>query len=153
MTVMRGLIPHVTVMAGSTRHPCPLVSHFWPSRVTGKSVGQNLSERIWSRLGVEQDAFFTVDLVGNEFAGGGLNTGLRDLARFGEMMGNDGRAGGQQIVPKAVVDDIRKGGNKDDFVKAGYALRSHPYAANAANDPTTLPAFHALGKYLIGNSR
>ena len=165
-------------------------------RVTGKSVGQNLSERIWSKLGMEQDAYFTVDLVGNEFAGGGLNTGLRDLARFGEMMRSDGRAGGQQIVPKAVVDDIRKGGNKDDFAKAGYALLpgwsyrdmwwvthnehgaymargvhgqsiyidpkaemvvarygSHPFAANAANDPTTLPAFHTLAKYLMANPR
>ena len=52
-------------------------------RVTGKSVGENLSERIWSQLGMEQDAYFSVDSVGTEFAGGGLNTGLRDLARFG----------------------------------------------------------------------
>ena len=89
-------------------------------RATGKSIGENLHERIWSKLGVEQDAYFTVDTVGNEFAGGGLNTALRDLARFGEMMRLDGYYNGQQIVAKAVVDDIRKGGSKDDFVKAGY---------------------------------
>lgn len=79
----------------------------------------NLSERIWSRLGMEQDAYFSVDSVGNEFAGGGLNTGLRDLARFGELMRNEGRANGQQIIPKAVVDDIRKGGERSAF--GGYA--------------------------------
>jgi len=89
-------------------------------RVTGKSIGENLQERIWSKLGVEQDAYFTIDTVGNEFAGGGLNTALRDLARFGEMMRLDGKFNGQQIVPKVVVDDIRKGGSKDDFAKAGY---------------------------------
>ena len=50
-------------------------------RATGKSVGENLQERIWSKLGAEQDAYFTVDLVGNEFAGGGLNAALRDFAR------------------------------------------------------------------------
>lgn len=88
-------------------------------RVTGKGVGQNLSERIWSKLGMEQDAYFSVDSVGNEFAGGGLNTGLRDLARFGELMRNGGAAGGQQIIPKAVVDDIRKGGERSAF--GGYA--------------------------------
>lgn len=89
-------------------------------RVTGKSIGENLQERIWSKLGAEQDAYFTVDTVGNEFAGGGLNTALRDLARFGEMMRLDGKFNGQQIVSKAVVDDIRKGGGKEDFAKAGY---------------------------------
>jgi hypothetical protein len=160
-------------------------------RVTGKSVGENLSERIWSKLGTEQDAFFSVDTVGNEFAGGGLNTGLRDLARFGEMMRNDGKFNGQQIVPKAVVDDIRKGGDKSVF-PASYATlpggsyrnmwwvlhnehgafaargvhgqavyidpkaemviaryASFPMAANAFNDPTSLPAYHALAKHLM----
>jgi CubicO group peptidase (beta-lactamase class C family) len=89
-------------------------------RVTGKSVGENLQERIWSRLGAEQDAYFVIDGVGNEFAGGGLNTGLRDLARFGEMMRRNGRFNGQQIVPEAVVAEIRQGGDKERFAKAGY---------------------------------
>jgi CubicO group peptidase (beta-lactamase class C family) len=161
-------------------------------RVTGKSVGQNVAERIWSRLGMEQDAYFAVDSVGNEFAGGGLNTGLRDLARFGEMMRNDGRYNGQQIIPKSVVDDIRKGGDRAAFPAAtyptlpGWSYRnmwwvshnehgafmargihgqaiyidpkaemviaryaSFPQAANAFNDPTSLPAYHALAKFLM----
>lgn len=92
------------------------------ARVTGQNVAQFLSERIWSRLGAEQDAYFTVDSIGTPFAGGGLNTGLRDLARFGEMLRNDGQFNGQQIVPKAVVDDIRHGGDKAAFAKAGYGL-------------------------------
>ncbi|WP_448145670.1 serine hydrolase domain-containing protein [Pseudomonas silesiensis] len=92
------------------------------ARVTGRNVAQLLSERIWSRLGAEQDAYFTVDSIGTPFAGGGLNTGLRDLARFGEMLRNDGAFNGQQIVPKAVVDDIRHGGEKQAFAKAGYDL-------------------------------
>lgn len=165
-------------------------------RVTGKSVSENLSERIWSKLGAEQDAYFTVDLVGNEFAGGGLNAALRDLARFGEMIRNDGSFNGQQIIAKAVIDDIRKGASKDDFAKANYKLLpgwsyrnmwwvthnehgafmargvhgqaiyidpkaemviarfgSHPLASNAFNDPTSLPAYHALAKHLIANPR
>ena len=90
-------------------------------RVTNKSVGENLSERIWSKLGMEQDAYISIDTEGTEFAGGGLNTGLRDLARFGEMMRNGGSFNGQQIVPKAVVDDIRAGGDKGNFARAGFA--------------------------------
>ena len=90
-------------------------------RVTGKSVGQNLSERVWRKLGMEQDAYIAIDTEGTEFAGGGLSTGLRDLARFGEMMRNNGQFNGQQIVPKSVVEDIRRGGDKGNFAKAGYA--------------------------------
>lgn len=92
------------------------------ARVTGRSVAQLLSERIWSRIGAEQDAYFTVDSSGTPFAGGGLNTGLRDLARFGELLRNNGRFRGQQILPKSVVDDIRGGGDKAAFAKAGYEL-------------------------------
>ena len=92
------------------------------ARVTGRNVAQLMSERIWQRLGAEQDAYFTVDSIGTPFAGGGLNTGLRDLARFGEMIRNDGQYLGQQIVPKAVVDDIRAGGDKAAFAKGGYDL-------------------------------
>ena len=92
------------------------------ARVTGRNVAQLMSERIWQRLGAEQDAYFTVDSIGTPFAGGGLNTGLRDLARFSEMIRNDGQYLGQQIVPKAVVDDIRAGGDKAAFAKAGYDL-------------------------------
>jgi CubicO group peptidase (beta-lactamase class C family) len=89
-------------------------------RVTGQSLTQLLSQRIWSRLGAEHDAYITVDTEGTEFAGGGLNTCLRDLARFGELMRNDGWAMGQQVIPKAVIDDIRKGADPLKFAPAGY---------------------------------
>ncbi|MGA3797523.1 serine hydrolase domain-containing protein [Pseudomonas fluorescens] len=89
-------------------------------RVSGKSVGEVLAERIWQKLGAEQDAYMVVDSNGTEFAGGGINLTTRDMARFGEMMRLGGRFNGQQIVPKTVVDKIRKGGDKAKFAKAGY---------------------------------
>jgi CubicO group peptidase (beta-lactamase class C family) len=89
-------------------------------RVTGKPLSQLLSERIFSRLGAEHDAFFTVDPTGTEWAGAGLNLTLRDVARFGEAMRLDGRFNNQQIVPTAVVDDIRRGADRAQFARAGY---------------------------------
>lgn len=91
-------------------------------RVTGKSVSDLLGEHLWTKLGVEQDAYFTVDPIGVEFAGGGLNLTLRDMARFGEMMRRGGQYNGQQIVPAGVIEDIRRGGNQDHFAFAGYTL-------------------------------
>ena len=90
-------------------------------RASGMSLAQLMSERIWSRIGAEQDAYFMVDRIGTESGGGGLNTALRDLARFGEMMRNQGRYNGQQVLPKAVVEDIQHGADKAQFSKAGYA--------------------------------
>jgi len=90
-------------------------------RVTGQPLSKLVSDRIFARLGAEQDAYFTVDPTGAEFAGGGLNLTLRDLARFGETMRLEGRFNGQEIVPKAVIDDIRRGGDRASFSRAGYA--------------------------------
>lgn len=166
------------------------------ARVTGRSVAQLLSERIWSRLGAEQDAYMSVDSIGTPFAGGGLSTGLRDLARFGEMIRNNGAFNGRQIIPAMAVADIRRGGNPADFARAGYRLlpgwsyrnmwwvthnehgafmargvhgqtlyvdpaaemviarfASTPVAGNSANDPTSLPAWHALARHLIATTR
>jgi len=89
-------------------------------RATGKTISELMSGYLWSKLGVEQDAYFTIDTTGVEFAGAGLNLTLRDLARFGEMMRLGGRYNGHQIVPAVVIDDIRAGGDREQFAGAGY---------------------------------
>lgn len=161
-------------------------------RKTGKSVAELLSERIWRKMGAEQDAYFTVDSTGVPFAGGGLNAGLRDMARIGQLLLDNGVINGQRLIPAAAVAQIRAGGDKTAFAKAGYTLlkgwsyrgmwwishnehgafmargvhgqaiyidptahmviarfSSHPEAGNAANDPTSLPAYEALARHLM----
>lgn len=92
------------------------------ARTTGVSVADYLSTRIWSRIGAEREAFFTVDSIGTPFAGGGFNATLRDMARFGQLVLNDGKWGDEQIIPAQAIDRIRQGGSKDTFAKAGYDL-------------------------------
>jgi CubicO group peptidase (beta-lactamase class C family) len=92
------------------------------ARVTGKSVTDLLAERIWSKMGAEQDAYYTVDSIGTPFAGGGLNAGLRDLARIGQLMLDGGVINGRRLIPEAAIESIRAGGDKAAFEKAGYAL-------------------------------
>ena len=89
-------------------------------RVTGKPAAQVLHERIFGLLGAEQDAYIGVDPQGNAVGAGGLNLGLRDLARFGEMMRLEGRWNGRQVVPASVVADIRRGGDREKFKAGGY---------------------------------
>ena len=166
------------------------------ARVTGKPLNELLSERIWSQMGADQSGYYTVDSIGTPYAGGGLNAGLTDLARIGELMLNDGAINGKQLVPEEVIASIRAGGSKEAFAKADYNLlkgwsyramwwitnnahgafmargvhgqsiyvdpearmviarfSSHPQATNSANDPTSLPAFEALGNYFAGKGR
>lgn len=161
------------------------------ARITGQSVAELLSERIWRPLGVRREAFYTVDSIGTPFAGGGFNATLGDMARLGQLVLDRGRAEGRQLLPQAAIADIRKGGDPEKFAKAGYhgldgwsyrdmwwvthnadgafaargvhgqtiyidpaadmvivRFASHPQAANAANDPTSLPAYQAVADYL-----
>ncbi len=90
------------------------------SSVTNKSVAQLLTERIWSKMGMEQDAYYQIDALGIPFAGGGLDAGLRDLARFGEMMRCGGLWQGEQIIPRKAVEDILNGGSCEAFAKSEY---------------------------------
>jgi CubicO group peptidase (beta-lactamase class C family) len=90
------------------------------SRVSGESVTELFSERIWSRMGAEQDGYFTVDGIGTPFAGGGLSAGLRDLGRIGQLMLNKGEINGERLFPAQVADNIAAGGDKAAFEKAGY---------------------------------
>jgi CubicO group peptidase (beta-lactamase class C family) len=92
------------------------------SRITGKDLTELLSERIWSKIGAEQDAYMTVDAIGTPFAGGGLSAGLRDLGRIGLLMLNGGELNGNRLFPKEVVQNIRSGGDKRAFAKAGYRI-------------------------------
>lgn len=90
------------------------------ARTSGQDFTALLSERIWRQLGAEQDAYMTVDAKGTPFAGGGLSAGMRDLGRLGQLMLNEGKFNGKQLIPKAVIDNIRAGGDKKAFAKAGY---------------------------------
>ncbi|MEY4270582.1 MAG: 6-aminohexanoate-dimer hydrolase [Pseudomonadota bacterium] len=92
------------------------------ARVTGKRVHDVLTDKIWSRLGAENDAYMIIDRAGMGVGGAGLNATLRDMARFGEMMRLGGRFNGQQIVPASVVNAIADGASRDDFAKAGYKM-------------------------------
>ncbi len=90
------------------------------ARTTGQDVASLLSDRIWSRIGAEQDAYMTIDAKGTPFAGGGLSAGLRDLGRVGLLLLHGGEVGGQRLFPAAVLESLRKGGDPQAFARAGY---------------------------------
>lgn len=87
-------------------------------RVSGKSPLQLFREEIWSKLGTDRDGYVLTDSVGFASWGGGFNGTARDMARFGQMMLANGMAGGRQLVPSVVVEDIRRGGDRKAFSRS-----------------------------------
>lgn len=75
------------------------------SRVTNQSLEEALSEHIWQKLGVEHDGQISTDAAFNPIATGGMQSSLRDFARFGYAILNDGKFNGQQVFPKWFIDE------------------------------------------------
>jgi CubicO group peptidase (beta-lactamase class C family) len=117
-------------------------------RLCNQSLAEVMQERIWSKLGVERDAFWLVGPVAVETAESGLITTLRDMARFGQMLLQKRQFNGQQIVPHAVIEAIEQGGDPDAFARGpaaspmseGYSYHHQWWMA-----PRTDGAYYALG--------
>lgn len=68
---------------------------------THKPLATYLSETLWSRLGMEQDATWWLESPGGMgLAGSGIGATLRDYGRFGLFVQQDGTIDGQRLVPE-----------------------------------------------------
>ena len=73
------------------------------AEVSNTSVKEYLHEKIWSKIGMQDDAFYLTDKQEIEMSLGGLNVTLRDMAKFGQLYLNKGKWNGNQIVPSEWV--------------------------------------------------
>lgn len=74
------------------------------ARVSGQPFEQFIHQHIWSKLGCEHDAYVCADRAYMAVTTGGMNSTLRDLARFGSMILQQGCYNGHQVLPAAWVD-------------------------------------------------
>jgi CubicO group peptidase (beta-lactamase class C family) len=73
--------------------------------VTGTTLSEYLTARLWQPIGTEADATWIRTTDGTESGLGNFNATLRDYGRLGMMLANDGAVGGSQIVPKDYLLD------------------------------------------------
>lgn len=74
------------------------------ARATNKSLSAYLEEKIWSQIGVEHDAYWTLSHH-KEVANGGLHISLRDYARFAKLYLDNGVFAGKQIISESYIAD------------------------------------------------
>ena len=91
---------------------------------TKKSLSDYLSEKIWSKLGMQADAtWWLASPDGLEIGGSGLAATLRDYARFGLFLLNDGVIGQQRVLPEGWVAAASSAQLiADKTIKYGYML-------------------------------
>ena len=71
---------------------------------TGQTLADYLSSKIWAPYGMEEKAMWTLGRTGQELAGCCLQAKLRDFARFGQFVLDDGMINGESIVPEGWFD-------------------------------------------------
>jgi CubicO group peptidase (beta-lactamase class C family) len=77
-------------------------------RATGEGVAALLSRLLWQRMGAGQPAFITTDIAGTPRCTGGLCATLRDFARIGQVVAEDGAG----IVPARWIADMAENGDR-----------------------------------------
>lgn len=90
-------------------------------RTANQRLHEFMSQRVWSKLGAEHDAQLSVDYLGSPVVNGGFVITLRDLARFAQMVLDDGYYNGQQIVSSGWIDDCRFNGKNPAWKPTKYA--------------------------------
>lgn len=74
-------------------------------KATGKSLADYLSEKIWQPWGMKHCAYWLADECSNlNIGGSGLSATLRDYARLGTLMLNEGRLGDQNLLAEEYLE-------------------------------------------------
>ncbi|HEY2687355.1 MAG TPA: serine hydrolase [Streptosporangiaceae bacterium] len=119
-------------------------------RAAGDRLHRLIARELWQPMGAEFDAEITVDARGNPMADGGVCATLRDLARFGQLFADRGRAGDRAIVPEAWIDDTVRGAPDgaeafaDGDDTPGYPPGAHYRNCWWVRDPS-VPLYHGSG--------
>ena len=108
-------------------------------RASGTRMADLISTLIWQPIGAERDGEITCDPLGSAVHDGGVSATARDLARFGQML----------------VDDGLRGGRGDQGPPRGGGARGYPVvpaawlAATRAPGPGVREAFAATENELV----
>lgn len=110
-----GMYFYLTKLGTDTDHGGPFVYRSadtdmlgWVcERAAGKRMADLISLLIWQPVGAEFDAEITCDGVGSAIHDGGMSARARDVARFGQLVLEDGNVRDTSIVPERWLHEAR----------------------------------------------
>jgi CubicO group peptidase (beta-lactamase class C family) len=102
-----------------------------------------LRTRLWQPMGAEADVTWTIDTLGQEVAFCCLNAVLRDWARLGMLLANDGMRDGRQIVPREWLMDATTA--QAPFLRPGIMTKTYGYGYQTWLLPGPRRQFALLG--------
>ena len=123
-------------------------------RATGKNIETYADLNLFSKIGM--DAEWWQDIDGNYLAFCCIDATVRDFAKFGQVILNNGVLDGEQIIPKSYIEKIKNipSEEKPDnwnirYPNNSYALNFWTLEPGITDNDTTFPAvdtiFHTLG--------
>ncbi|WP_291867016.1 serine hydrolase [Bradyrhizobium sp.] len=115
--------------------------------VTGVTLSEYLTDRLWQPLGAEADATWVKTSDGTEAGAGSFNAILRDYGRLGVLLANDGAVAGRQIVPKDYLLEATDWRLQPDAFAPRRATRFFGYGYQFWTFPGDKRRFALLGVY------
>ncbi|MCD7040099.1 beta-lactamase family protein [Pseudomonas sp. MAFF 311095] len=123
-------------------------------RASGNACSE-LLEGIWQQLGCDRDGYFIADPWGRNVAGAGFSATLRDMARFGRLLANNGRQDGVELLSSETVARITAGAAPAIYAQnaefshwtPGASYRSQWYVFNDHSQALMAGGIH--GQYLF----
>jgi CubicO group peptidase (beta-lactamase class C family) len=92
-----------------------------------KPLSDYVHQKIWSRIGAEDDAKWLIDAQGVEVGHFGFNAVLRDYARLGRLLAHDGAWEGEQLIPAQWMIDATTVRDSDAYLLPGRAMAPQPF--------------------------
>jgi CubicO group peptidase (beta-lactamase class C family) len=122
----RGMYYYLTELSNDTDHGGPFVYRSadtdmlgWAcERAAGARMADLISLLIWQPMRAEFDAEITCDCVGSAIHDGGMSARARDVARFGQLVLEDGYVQETSIVPEPWLREARV---LDPDIRAAFA--------------------------------
>jgi CubicO group peptidase (beta-lactamase class C family) len=111
----------------------------------GSTVAAYTAQRLWEPLGAESDGYYLMDGapgVGREFSGAGFAATLRDFARIGQMVLDEGIGNGRRIIPRDWIRESTKP------TEAGGSGPGYGYQWWMIANPGSLQAIGLQGQYI-----
>ena len=115
--------------------------------VTGMTLSEYLTPRLWQPMGAESDATWVRSADGTESGFGNFNATLRDYGRLGILLANDDALDGKQVIPRDYLLEATDWHRQPDAFKPQRATPYFGYGYQFWPFPGEKRRFALLGVY------